>query len=193
MTPRNDPKALAQSRLSGVPPTAPLSGAESTPRPPHLGRAVVAALLSLVITAAAMVVVLRSPQARPSPSGGHPAQSRSSAPGHRPHVPHSDPPGRSQADSWPAGTTAWTVQVGSFKRLGDARRALAALQAHGVSGTDSGILRSDHHPGLVAGYWVVYAGVLATRDAAAASTGLAAARAAGFSDAFPRLVMPAVP
>ena len=169
-------------------PTEPLSGGGSTMRPPRLGRALTAALLSLAITAGAMLVVLRASSTRPSPSGDHLAQSGLSAAAHRRASVGRQ--GNPQPDSWPAGTAAWTVQVGSFKQLGNARLALTALEAHGASSADSGILRSDHHPGMVPGYWVVYTGVLPTHDATAASTGLAAARAAGFSDAFVRHVMP---
>lgn len=173
--------------------TDPLSGAGKTSRPPRLGRALAAALLSLAITAGAMLVVLRSSATRPSASDLHLAQRVPSAPVHRPQRASVSRRGNLQPDSWPAGTAAWTVQVGSFRQLGNARPALALLEAHGASDVDSGILRSDRHPGLVPGYWVVYTGVLPTHDAAAAATGLAAARAAGFSDAFPRHVLPAVP
>jgi hypothetical protein len=96
--------------------------------------------------------------------------------------------GAATSDSWPRGTAAWTVQVGSFHYLAHAQQALNSIEARGASTADSGILRSDQHPGMHPGYWVVYSGLFATRDAATTSSTRREAIAAGFNDAFPRYV-----
>ena len=84
---------------------------------------------------------------------------------------------------WPAGKGGWTdvleslpVAAGRAAAAGRARQA----KAHGLK--DVGVLVSSQYSSLHPGYYVVFSGIYATQ--AEASTGLAAAHAKGFPDAY---------
>jgi hypothetical protein len=74
-----------------------------------------------------------------------------------------DPVEPGGGDDWPAGRTAWTAILSSVRVEADARAAADRLDAQG---TAAGVLVSDEHPGLVPGYYVVFSGVLDSRQAA---------------------------
>lgn len=93
-----------------------------------------------------------------------------------------DPDTGSGASDWPEGESAWTAIVSSTTSESEAR---ATAERLADAGEESGVLFSSDHPGLRAGYWVVFSGSFATRDEASAH-----ARALGgsFPGAYPRHV-----
>ncbi len=99
--------------------------------------------------------------------------------------PASAPASTGNADSWPAGTTAWTVVLASAGSRDEAEQVAARASSAGLG--QVGILFSSNYSSLHAGYWVTYTGVL---DRAEASRHQAEARAAGFGDAYAREVSP---
>jgi hypothetical protein len=89
------------------------------------------------------------------------------------------------ADSWPEGTTAWTVVLASTGARGEAEAV--ATRAGSANLGQVGVLFSSNYSSLHDGYWVAYTGVLSQTDARARQ---AEARAAGFGDAYAREVSP---
>jgi hypothetical protein len=86
-------------------------------------------------------------------------------------------------DDWPPARDAYTVILASKTTRTEAKtvadEALGDLPAVGV-------LRSDAHPGLNAGYWVAYSGAFDAR--ARATRNAADARAIGFPSAYVRWI-----
>jgi septal ring-binding cell division protein DamX len=64
---------------------------------------------------------------------------------------------------WPAGRSAWTVVLESNRSRAGAERVARDLQAQGAA---VGLLDSDDHGSLRAGYWVVFSGQYPSRQAA---------------------------
>ncbi len=93
--------------------------------------------------------------------------------------PGPDPPDTGDTD-WPAGETAWTAIVSSTTSESEARSTADRLASNGE---ESGVLYSSDHPGLRAGYWVVFSGSFGSRSEAAAH---ARALANRFPGAYPR-------
>ena len=85
--------------------------------------------------------------------------------------------------SWPAGVSAWTVILASDATQAEADQAASRASSGGLP--ETGVLLSDDHSSLKAGYWVSFTGVLTHDDAVAR---VARAHAAGFPDAYVRYV-----
>jgi hypothetical protein len=66
---------------------------------------------------------------------------------------------------WPAGRTGWTVVLASVRSETDANTHAQRVQA---SGQPAGVLFSSNFSSLRPGYYVVYSGILNTREEAAA-------------------------
>lgn len=69
------------------------------------------------------------------------------------------------ASDWPTGTTAWTAVLSSLRSESAARAAKSKVRA---AGEPAGVLFSSDHPGLRAGYWVVFSGTYSSQPPAAA-------------------------
>lgn len=82
-------------------------------------------------------------------------------------------------DGWPA----WTVILVSAATKSEA--VAVADRASGAGLSSTGVLNSDNHSSLRAGYWVAYAGIT---DRAGATRIQTAARRVGFDDAYVRYV-----
>lgn len=89
------------------------------------------------------------------------------------------------ADSWPEGTTAWTVVLASTGARGEAESVAARAGSAGLG--QVGVLFSSNYSSLHDGYWVAYTGVLSQAEA---RTRQDEARGAGFGDAYAREVSP---
>jgi hypothetical protein len=85
---------------------------------------------------------------------------------------------------WPVGFVGYTVALASDIIRADAVGAVAKARTAGLR--DVGIVRSDHYASLTPGYWFVFSGIYATVEEARHD--VAAAVAAGFSDAYVRRV-----
>jgi hypothetical protein len=86
-------------------------------------------------------------------------------------------------DDWPPTRDAYTVVLASKTTRSEAK-AVADEARGDLPGV--GVLRSDAHPSLRAGYWVAYSGAFDTR--APANQNAADARAIGFPSAYVRWV-----
>lgn len=89
-------------------------------------------------------------------------------------------PTQGAASDWPAGRDAWTVQVASARSRAEAEEVEGRLRA---LGEPAGVLISGDHPELRPGYFVVFSGVLGSRQAALAQ---AASLEAAFPESFAR-------
>lgn len=69
------------------------------------------------------------------------------------------------ASDWPTGKTAWTAVLSSLRSESAARSAKSKVRA---AGEPAGVLFSSDHPGLRAGYWVVFSGTYSSPAPAAA-------------------------
>lgn len=85
--------------------------------------------------------------------------------------------------TWPRGTSGWTVILVSESTAAAARAAAERGSAAGLA--DTGTLWSSEHSSLRPGYWVAYSGVLSNGEAKARA---AQARASGFPSAYARFV-----
>lgn len=85
--------------------------------------------------------------------------------------------------SWPSGTSAWTVILASVDTRAEAEAV--ANRASNAELGQLGVLFSSNHSSLRPGYWVAYSGVL---DKSGARSRQAAARSAGFPEAYARYV-----
>jgi hypothetical protein len=85
--------------------------------------------------------------------------------------------------SWPAGVSAWTVILASDATQAEADQAASRASSGGLP--ETGVLLSDDHSSLKAGYWMSFTGVLTHDDAVAR---VAQAHADGFPDAYVRYV-----
>ena len=99
------------------------------------------------------------------------------------------PPATSQSpesvsDGWPSETSAYSVMLASMTTAAGAQEMQRRANRAGL---EAAILRSDLHPDLRPGYWVVFSGVYSERGSEAESA-VEAARAAGFDDAYLRRV-----
>lgn len=86
-------------------------------------------------------------------------------------------------DDWPPTRDAYTVILASKTTRSEAK-AVAEEARGDLPGV--GVLRSDAHPSLRAGYWVAYSGAFDAR--ASANQNAADARANGFPSAYVRWV-----
>lgn len=124
--------------------------------------------------------------ARPERAQRAPAQARPDGTGRRtrpaPTRQQRPTPGGAIA-TWPGGRSAWTAILLSTDSRVRARRAARQAIARGIP---AGVLRSNDHPGLNPGFWVVFAGQLESRRAAEAQAGLYAER--GFRHSYTRFV-----
>ncbi len=84
-------------------------------------------------------------------------------------------PPASGASDWPPGRSAWTAILSSVRSESDARVAKRELIDQGEQ---AGVLPSDDFADLRPGYWVLFSGVFADRDAAIS-------RAASLRGAYP--------
>jgi tRNA A-37 threonylcarbamoyl transferase component Bud32 len=81
---------------------------------------------------------------------------------------------------WPAGVSAYTTVIGSF------REHAGALRRAAEAGPVAGLLWSDDYVGLTPGYWVVFVGRHDSNEEATRAT--EAWRRRGFTDAYNRYV-----
>lgn len=128
-------------------------------------------------------VALRVPAARVS-TGTTPTTKTGTS--HLPTAPEpgSLPPGSGRT-AWPANQTGWTVVLVSYpKTFGHPQALDTATKAAKKGLTQVGIVDSSLYASLQPGYYVVFAGVYATRDDADAAVGTA--RQAGFPGAYSR-------
>ena len=84
---------------------------------------------------------------------------------------------------WPAGVSAWTVILASDATQAEADQAASKASTRGLP--ETGVLLSNDHSSLTAGYWVAFTGVLTHDDSVSR---VAQAHAAGFPDAYVRYV-----
>lgn len=162
----------------GMPPPPPPP--PPAPRPPRASRprseiVLIAALGLLLVAGGALAAVTLTGGSEPADAPPAAVSVTSTSTVTRPD---------STASGWPGGT-GYTVFLASMRRLAGARlKQQQALDA----GLQAGILRTSDFTSLTPGYWGVFSGTYSTRNAAAAR--VAAARAAGFSDAYVRFVAP---
>jgi hypothetical protein len=88
------------------------------------------------------------------------------------------------AGGWPSSHSAYTVILASASTPAEADAVRRRADAHALPWT--GVLHSDDFASLRPGYWVAFTGSYDTESEA--RSGVALARAAGFSDAYPRYV-----
>jgi hypothetical protein len=110
-----------------------------------------------------------SPRSEPELAGGDEASGSTAPP--------------ESAESWPEGTSAWTVILASVATRPEAEAIASQASTAGLA--QAGTLLSDNHSSLHRGYWVAYSGVLTQSEVGKRQ---ADARAAGFSDAYARYV-----
>lgn len=98
--------------------------------------------------------------------------------------PGSLPPGSGRT-VWPANETGWTVVLVSYPKTFGHPQALATATTAAKKGLSQvGVVDSSLYASLQPGYYVVFAGIYATRDDADAAVGTA--RQAGFAGAYSR-------
>lgn len=85
--------------------------------------------------------------------------------------------------TWEIGLPGWTVVLAAKHTR---RAAYATAERLSGQGIDVGVLDSTQHPSLHPGYWIVFSGRYATRDAAASAS--AQLVTLGQASAHPRLV-----
>ena len=94
------------------------------------------------------------------------------------------PQSRGGVGSWPDSRTGWTDIIESLPESSGRAAAVATAHTALAAGLrDVGVLLSSRFASLRAGYWVVYAGVFDSSQAA--QDGLATAHAHGFAGAYP--------
>jgi hypothetical protein len=91
-----------------------------------------------------------------------------------------EPPPAAKSTGWPAGISAYTTIIGSFREREGARQRIAE------AGSGAGILWSSDYVGLTPGYWAVFVGRYDSE--AEASHATEAWRSRGFDDAYNRYI-----
>jgi hypothetical protein len=163
--PADEPKAAAPAKPSAARPKPPPERRRRSRTLAGAGAALLAAAAIAVIVLAATGTFNSSKKAAPAAVPAAPAHPRAPSTARtrpRPAAPRPRP--AAQLTAWPAGRTAYTVVV--FVSPAD-RGATAAIARRALSlGIPAGVLRSDDHPPLPAGYWVAFAGIYNSQEAA---------------------------
>jgi hypothetical protein len=95
------------------------------------------------------------------------------------------PQGGGDIQSWPGGTTAYTVVLVSAKNKQQANAKAREAISRGI---DAGVLHSNNYSSLNPGYWVVFAGQYGSADQARSKIDDYASK--GFPGSYPRQVKP---
>lgn len=128
-------------------------------------------------------VALREPATVPVPAGQTPATKVDTS-----KLPTAPEPGTSAGNGrtvWPASQTGWTIVLVSYPKTFGHPQALATAAKAAKKGLEQvGVVDSSSYASLQPGYYVVFAGIYASR--ADADAAVATARQAGFPGAYSR-------
>jgi len=129
-------------------------------------------------------IALREPATTPVPAGQTPTTKVDTSKLPTAPEPGSAAPGNGRT-VWPADQTGWTIVLVSYPKTFGHPQALATAAKAAKKGLDQvGIVDSSSYASLQPGYYVVFAGIYASRADADAAVGTA--RQAGFPGAYSR-------